>query len=40
MKNKVYIVMACLSCNCSKGKMTEEEFKIYNNERKKENIYE
>ena len=28
------IVMACLSCNCSKGKMTEQEFKIYNNERK------
>lgn len=31
------IVMACLSCNCSKGKMTEQEFKIYNNERKNEN---
>ena len=28
------IVMTCLSCNCSKGKMTEQEFKIYNNERK------
>ena len=25
------IVMACLSCNCSKGKMTEQEFKMYKN---------
>ena len=25
------IVMSCLSCNCSKGKMTEQEFKMYKN---------
>lgn len=26
------IVMSCLSCNCSKGAMTEEEFIIYKNQ--------
>ena len=26
------ITMACLSCNCSKGDMTEEEFKNYKNQ--------
>ena len=33
------IVMACSSCNCSKGKMTEQEFKIYDYYKKNTNVF-
>lgn len=32
------ITMACLVCNCTKGKKTEQEFKNYINERKNKDI--